>query len=172
MSDLIRREDVFKALGITDKSTKYGGDHSGYNTLMLYEIKGAIDSIPNAETTGVLDDAIQEYIKDGYILAEPLVTVKAKQNEGLYLNTDEETLLETEYIVVATDGMYKEYIHETDGKPRRGKWIDHPTVENIGLVDLQGNEMEIVIKMCSECGYEGWETNYCPNCGAKMERSE
>ena len=104
--------------------------------------------------------------------AEPLVTVEAKQNEGLYLNTDEETLLETEYIVVATDGMYKEYIHETDGKPRRGKWIDHPTVENIGLVDLQGNEMEIVMKMCSECGYEGWETDYCPNCGARMERRE
>ena len=54
MSDLIRREDVFEALGITDKSTKYGGDHSGYNTLMLYEIKGAIDSIPTAEPT--IDD--------------------------------------------------------------------------------------------------------------------
>ena len=67
------------------------------------------------------------YVSEHEILnaptAEPLVTVKAKQNEGLYLNTDEETLLETEYIVVATDGMYKEYIHETDGKPRVGKWI-------------------------------------------------
>lgn len=49
MSEFIKRDDVFEALGITDKSTKYGGDHSGYNTLMLYEIKGAIDSIPTAE---------------------------------------------------------------------------------------------------------------------------
>lgn len=32
-----------------------------------------INRIPNAETTGALDDAIQEYIKDGYILAEPKV---------------------------------------------------------------------------------------------------
>lgn len=54
MSDLVKRDDVFEALGITDKSTKYGGDHSGYNTLMLYEIKGAIDSIPTAEPT--IDD--------------------------------------------------------------------------------------------------------------------
>ena len=76
MSDLIRRDEVLEALGITDKSTKYGGDHSGYNTLMLYEIMDAIDSIPNAETTGALDDAIQEYIKDGYILAEPNEYVK------------------------------------------------------------------------------------------------
>ena len=105
---------------------------------------------------------------------EELVTVEYKQNEGLYLNTDEDTLLETEYIVLSTDGMYKEYVHE-DGREqgqKRGKWIDHPTVENIGLVDLQGNEMEIAMKMCSECGYEGWETDYCPNCGAKMENNK
>lgn len=91
MSDLIRREDVFKALGITDKSTKYGGDHSGYNTLMLYEIKGAIDSIPNAETTGALDDAIQEYIKDGYILAEPKV---GKWEECKVVDIEDTTITE------------------------------------------------------------------------------
>ena len=95
MSDLIRREDVFEALGITDKSTKYGGDHSGYNTLMLYEIKGAIDSIPTAE-------------------------------------------------------------------PKVGRWIED------GIGDK-----------CSECGvtfpdlYPLYNSaSYCPNCGAKMERSE
>ena len=92
MSDLIRREDVFEALGITDKSTKYGGDHSGYNTLMLYEIKGAIDSIPTAE---------------------PLV----------------------------------------------GKWTN--LLMNDGWT-------------CSVCGFDSPSRlyNYCPNCGAKMERSE
>ena len=45
---------------------------------------------------------------------EELVTVEYKQNEGLYLNTDEDTLLETEYIVLSTDGMYKEYVHENE----------------------------------------------------------
>ena len=45
---------------------------------------------------------------------EELVTVEYKQNECLYLETDEDTLLETEYIVMSTDGMYKEYVHETE----------------------------------------------------------
>lgn len=69
------------------------------------------------------EERIVRFLKAMPPTAEPLVTVKAKQNEGLYLDTDEETLLETEYIVVATEGWYKEYIHETDGKPKVGKWI-------------------------------------------------
>ena len=98
MSDLIKRDDVFKALGITDKSTKYGGDHSGYNTLMLYEIMDAIDSIPTAE-------------------------------------------------------------------PKMGRNVKE--------------EWNSLFE-CSVCGWECGDTymcdtatfNYCPNCGAKMERSE
>ena len=107
--------------------------------------------------------------------AEPLVTVKAKQNKGLYLDTDEETLLETEYIVVATDGMYKEYIHETDGKPKVGKW------EECKVVDIEDTTItEVQSAFCPICHkyhttpymYYFDYFNYCPNCGAKMERSE
>ena len=111
-----------------------------------------------------------EYYVNSIPTEEPLVTVKAKQNEGLYLNTDEETLLETEYIVVATDGWYKEYIHETDGKPKVGKWIKN----------------EHGLKCCSVCGkrplqicyynicldgYDGKDilSKYCPHCGAEMK---
>lgn len=149
MSDLIEREYL---LNIARQEEAYG-----------YVSEHEILNAPNAETTGALDDAIQEYIKDGYILAEPLVTVKAKQNEGLYLDTDEETLLETEYIVVATDGMYKEYIHETDGKPRVGKWFDH------------SDEGYVQCPFCGSlttCEDNIDELHYCFNCGAKMERSE
>ena len=155
MSDLIEREYL---LNIARQEEAYG-----------YVSEHEILNAPNAETTGALDDAIQEYIKDGYILAEPLVTVKAKQNEGLYLDTDEETLLETEYIVVATDGMYKEYIHETDGKPKVRKWLDGERV---------GYNGTYYYRYCSECLFErndddvDKDTPYCPNCGAKMERSE
>ena len=110
-----------------------------------------------------------EYYVNSIPTAEPLVTVKAKQNEGLYLDTDEETLLETEYIVVATDSWYKEYIHETDGKPRVGKWLDGERV---------GYNGTYYYRYCSECLFErndddvDKDTPYCPNCGAKMERSE
>ena len=41
-------------------------------------------------------------------------------------------------------------------EPKRGKWKD-------------GNKRQI----CSECLYRGYRSwHYCPNCGAKMERSE
>ena len=121
-------------------------------------------------------DGAYGYVSEHEILnaptAEPLVTVKAKQNEGLYLDTDEETLLETEYIVVATKGMYKEYIHETDGKPRRGKWIaidsddicyDHYKCSNCLC------EISVDSKRICDVGFTIEDFDYCLQCGAKME---
>ena len=49
MSDLISREDALNAFGLTEKSRKYGGDHSGYDTRMLYEIQDVLESLPSAE---------------------------------------------------------------------------------------------------------------------------
>ena len=49
MSDLIRRQDALDAFGLTEKSRKYGGDHSGYDTRMLYEIQDVLESLPSAE---------------------------------------------------------------------------------------------------------------------------
>lgn len=34
--------------GLSEKTRKYGGDHSGYNTMMLYEIQDVLESIPSA----------------------------------------------------------------------------------------------------------------------------
>lgn len=43
-------------------------------------------------------------------------------------------------------------------KPRKGKWISKPHVYGVSY--------------CSECDFELKidDTNYCPNCGAKMEK--
>lgn len=49
MSDLIRREDALDAFGLSEKTRKYGGDHSGYDTRMLYEIQDVLESLPSAE---------------------------------------------------------------------------------------------------------------------------
>ena len=49
MSDLIRRSDAIDAFGLSEKTRKYGGDHSGYNTMMLYEIQDVLESLPSAE---------------------------------------------------------------------------------------------------------------------------
>lgn len=49
MSDLIDRQAAIDAFGLSEKTRKYGGDHSGYNTRMLYEIQDVIESLPSVE---------------------------------------------------------------------------------------------------------------------------
>ena len=47
-TDLISRQDATDAFGLSEKTRKYGGDHSGYNTMMLYEIQDVLESLPSA----------------------------------------------------------------------------------------------------------------------------
>lgn len=55
-------------------------------------------------------------------------------------------------------------------EPKKGKWIDGKHMGFDGLF--------VWHRECSECWYErddddpDKDTNYCPNCGAQMERSE
>lgn len=48
-SDLISRQDAIDAFGLSEKTRKYGGDHSGYNTMMLYEIQDVLESLTSAD---------------------------------------------------------------------------------------------------------------------------
>ena len=48
MSDLIYRQEALDAFGLSEKTRKWGGDHSGYNTLMLYEIQDVLEALPSA----------------------------------------------------------------------------------------------------------------------------
>ena len=54
MSDYIDRQVALDALGVTKNATKYGGDHSGYDTRMLYEIHDALTDIPAADVVPVV----------------------------------------------------------------------------------------------------------------------
>ena len=54
MSDYISRQATLDALGVTKNATKYGGDHSGYDTRMLYEIHDALTGIPAADVVPVV----------------------------------------------------------------------------------------------------------------------
>lgn len=72
------------------------------------------------------------------------------------------------------DALQKEYMHEHDGKrlmlidvaptiepERTGRWIEHnPHKWGLGIVFE-----------CSECGekIDCEPSNFCPNCGARME---
>ena len=49
MSDYISRVDLLNAFGLSEKTRKYGGDHSGYDSLMLYEIQDTIEDMESAD---------------------------------------------------------------------------------------------------------------------------
>ena len=44
--DAISRQAALDAFGLSEKTRKYGGDHSGYDTMMLYEIQNVLESLP------------------------------------------------------------------------------------------------------------------------------
>ena len=53
---LIYIQDALDAFGLSDKTRKYGGDHSGYDTRMLYEIQDTIESLPPAQPERAVKD--------------------------------------------------------------------------------------------------------------------
>lgn len=56
---------------------------------------------------------------------------------------------------------------ETPSDVKHGKWIEHPHFNFEG--GYSGSNYG-----CSECGYDDAyeELNYCPDCGAKMDKEE
>ncbi len=46
---LIDADAAAEVFGLSEKTRKYGGDHSGYNTMMLYEIQDVLDNLPTIE---------------------------------------------------------------------------------------------------------------------------
>ena len=45
-TDAISRQDALEAFGLSEKTRKYGGDHSGYDTMMMYEIQDTLENLP------------------------------------------------------------------------------------------------------------------------------
>lgn len=59
------------------------------------------------------------------------------------------------------------YLHQSpSAEQRHGKWMEHEWAEEVGGLLISNYE-------CSEC--HSWErsaSNYCPNCGVKMDEVE
>lgn len=47
MDDLISRQAALDAFGLSEKTRKWGGDHSGYDPMMLYEIQDVLEGLPS-----------------------------------------------------------------------------------------------------------------------------
>lgn len=58
--EYIRKQDALDAFGLSEKTRKYGGDHSGYDTRMLYEIQDTIESLEPTDIVQVVrcDDCV------------------------------------------------------------------------------------------------------------------
>ena len=52
--EYVRKQDMLDAFGLSEKTRKYGGDHSGYDTRMLYEIQDTIESLEPADVVQVV----------------------------------------------------------------------------------------------------------------------
>lgn len=48
--DCVSRKTALDAFGLSEKTRKYGGDHSGYDTRMLYEIQDTLENLPAVQT--------------------------------------------------------------------------------------------------------------------------
>jgi rubrerythrin len=70
-NEYVRKQDALDAFGLSEKTRKYGGDHSGYDTRMLYEIQDTIESIEPADVVPVVHGKyVGEY--DGYADGYPV----------------------------------------------------------------------------------------------------
>ena len=47
IKDCISRQAALDAFGLSEKTRKYGGDYSGYDTMMLYEIQNVLENLPS-----------------------------------------------------------------------------------------------------------------------------
>lgn len=55
MGRLIDADKLLNAFGLSENTRKYGGDHSGYDTRMLYEIQDTIEGAEEAEAIPIKD---------------------------------------------------------------------------------------------------------------------
>lgn len=64
-NDYISRHAALVALGVTKNATKYGGDHSGYDTRMLYEIHDVLTGISAADVVPVVHGTWERHMSFG-----------------------------------------------------------------------------------------------------------
>lgn len=137
-NDTIYRRAAIDAFGLSEKTRKFGGDHSGYETMMLYEIQDIIENIPAAEPSTAI-------LKVEVSAEEAMETVKNKLSD--YFDTLWKTAYER---------------GKAEAHPRKGKWI--PVTNGRGGHECdQCHEYA----PSWQTGEEHL-TNYCPNCGARM----
>ena len=70
MSDLISRQQALEAFGLSEKTRKYGGDHSGYDTMMMYEIQDTIEDLPSIQPKRIRCKDCKHWIPYDWMFSE------------------------------------------------------------------------------------------------------
>lgn len=184
MSDLISREDAIEAFGLSEKTRKYGGDHSGYDTMLKYEIQDVLENLPSAEAVDVYKAHEEEHLKiinrikelqyaiakTQTIVGKMVESAEAEDRHYIKIYADDEPSVKAEKLYQICGETQKREVTEwlkeyfPSAEPKTGEWI------------CKGDDYAV----CSECGgssgtqFDGVEpiplkTNYCPNCGARMK---
>lgn len=118
-SDLISRQDALEAFGLSEKTRKYNGDHSGYDTMMKYEIQDVLENLPSAETE------YRHYIKiyaddEPFVKAEKLYQIcgETQSREVAEWLKEYFPLIDTEWIPCSErlPSEYGEYLATVDGE--------------------------------------------------------
>ena len=149
MDDLISRQAALDAFGLSEKTRKWGGDHSGYDPMMLYEIQDVLEGLPSI-TPLPCEDAISRQAAIGII-----------QN---WLNFEGYSWGEKNVMKCTISELMD--LPSVTPSPKMGRWIE----------EFSGHLNKAYYK-CSECGNELLTSNinayrYCNLCGAKMEGVE
>ena len=115
--DCVSRKTALDAFGLSEKTRKYGGDHSGYDTRMLYEIQDTLESLPAVQPDHTADSG-KKAEKEDCISRQAAIDALWK---ALYEYEDEteKQFLESEELDV-------------------GEWIGHRIfVQNMNDIDRQ-----------------------------------
>lgn len=129
MSDSIYRQVAIDAFGLSEKTRKYGGDHSGYDTMMLYEIQDVLESLPSADAT--------EMMEDGTLAVR--VSGAKDVSRVLVMDTDSHV----------GGGLY--YV-DKDNKPT-GKWVfDEDGYFRCEVCGKKPNDQSATTDYCPKCG--------------------
>lgn len=172
MNDLISRQAAFEAFGLSEKTRKYGGDRSGYNTMMLYEIQCILEDLPSitmTPKTEPCEDCINrqaaiEALTEAYedIDAEFILEKLPPAQQWIPIS---ERLPEFEDIEMPTD-----LIDRIRNQPSAHPATQEPTAEWVPSTKYKGF---LVCSACEDCYIEGWSDKdrkwrYCPQCGKRM----
>ena len=147
--DCISRQQALDAFCLSEKTRRVGGDRSGYDTMMLYEIQDILEDLPSvkpiAKNATTTEDCISREAAIGAV--------------GYYsLHSDDKLLF--------ADKPLKD-LPSVEPERKTGKWIEHDTGHSIYYdCSLCG-----CLAPCTETADEIlWKmANYCPDCGAEME---